>query len=67
MVFLRSEKNLGALTVDVFNALGERVVTRTLNGNGTRSIDLGGLTNGMYYMNVTANGVTTAKKILLDK
>lgn len=67
MVFLRSEKNLGALTVDVFNALGERVVTRTLNGNGIRSIDLGGLTNGMYYMNVTANGVTTAKKILLDK
>jgi hypothetical protein len=54
-------------TVDVFNVLGERVMTSTFNTNGVRTIDLGALNNGVYYMNVTAGSLTATRKITLSK
>jgi hypothetical protein len=54
-------------TVDVFNVLGERVMTSTFNTNGVRSIDLGALNNGVYYLNVTAGSLTATRKITLSK
>ncbi len=54
-------------TVDLYNVLGERVMTKTFNAAGLRTIDLGNLDNGVYYMNVTANGETVTKKVTLSK
>jgi hypothetical protein len=54
-------------TVDLYNVLGERVMTKTFNAAGLRTIDLGNLDNGIYYMNVTANGETVTKKVTLSK
>lgn len=57
----------GNATVDVFNVLGERVITRTMNATGTKVLDMSSLTNGVYYMNVTADGASTTRKITLNK
>lgn len=54
-------------TVDVFNVLGERLSTTTFNTNGTRTMDLGALSNGVYYMNVVAGDLTATRKITLNK
>lgn|GEM_PF-1603009 len=54
-------------TVDVFNVLGERVMTSTFNTSGIRVMDLGALNNGMYYMSVMANGRTLTERITLSK
>lgn len=54
-------------TVDVFNVLGERVMTNTFNASGIRVMDLSSLNNGVYYMNVLANGHTLTERITLSK
>ncbi len=56
-----------AVGIEVFNLLGERVITRTLNSNGTQTIDLSSLNNGIYYMNVTAGDLKATRKITLSK
>ena len=66
LVNLQFSENTQA-TVDVFNVLGERVMTSTFNTNGTRTMDLGALNNGVYYMNVVAGDLTATRKITLSK
>ncbi len=66
LVNLQFSENTQA-TVDVFNVLGERVMTSTFNTNGTRTMDLGALNNGVYYMNVVAGELTATRKITLSK
>ncbi len=66
LVNLQFSENTQA-TVDVFNVLGERVMTSTFNTNGTRTMDLGALNNGVYYMNVVAGELTATRKMTLSK
>ncbi len=54
-------------TVDVFNVLGERMMTSTFSTSGIRSMDLSALANGVYYVNVAADGATTTHKVTLSK
>lgn len=54
-------------TVDVFNALGERVMTSTFNTTGQRDMDLSTLNDGVYYLNVTADGKTVTRRITVAK
>lgn len=54
-------------TVDVFNVLGERVMTETFNTTGVRDMDLRALTNGVYYLNVIADGKTATRKVTVNK
>ena len=54
-------------TIDLFNVLGERVLTNTFNAAGLRTVDLSAFSNGVYYLNVTANGETVTKKVTLSK
>ena len=54
-------------TVDVYNVLGERVSSNTFNTSGLRTVDLSALNNGVYYMNVNADGKTATRKITLSK
>ncbi|MBP6389562.1 MAG: T9SS type A sorting domain-containing protein [Flavobacteriales bacterium] len=58
---------VGMVTVDVFNVLGERVMTRTLANNGVQTLDMNSLNNGLYYFNITADGNSTTHKVTLNK
>ncbi len=57
----------GAASVEVFNVLGERVLSNSLQGSGARTIDLGALTNGIYVVNVVADGFQATRTITLSK
>ncbi len=51
-------------TVNVTNALGQVVLTQTINGNST-SIDLSNFANGIYnYSVITNNGISTAQFVV---
>ena len=43
------------------------MLTNTFNAAGLRTVDLSAFSNGVYYLNVTANGETVTKKVTLSK
>ena len=60
----------GTALIEVFNVLGERVyqANRTMGGGTQREvIDLSGSTNGIYFVNITADGVRASRKVTLNK
>lgn len=60
----------GTAQIEVFNVLGERVFAATrAMGSGTQQevIDLSALTNGIYFVNITADGVRASRKVTLNK
>jgi thiol-disulfide isomerase/thioredoxin len=60
----------GAAQIEVFNVLGERVFAATrAMGAGTQRevIDLSALNNGIYFVNITADGVRASRKVTLNK
>jgi len=64
MVFNTVESKVN---VDVFNVLGERIMSRTLNSNGVQTIDMGGMNNGLYYFNITVGDNSTTRKVTLNR
>ncbi|MBL7953028.1 MAG: Omp28-related outer membrane protein [Flavobacteriales bacterium] len=60
----------GKATIEVFNALGERVfgTTRALNGGAQReALDLSDLNSGVYFVNISADGFRASRTINLTK
>lgn len=60
----------GTALIEVFNVLGERVFqANRAMGAGTQRevIDLSGHTNGIYFVNITADGVRASRKVTLNK
>lgn len=60
----------GQVSVDVFNVLGERVLSNGRNyaaGAQREVVDLGTLTNGVYYVNITANAFQATRKVTVNK
>lgn len=60
----------GSALLEVFNVLGERVFqTSRAMGSGTlrEVIDLSALGNGIYFVNITADGVRASRKVTLNK
>ncbi len=55
------------VNVDVYNVLGERIMSRTMNSNGVQTIDMGGLNNGLYYFNITVGDNSTTRKVTLNR
>lgn len=55
------------VNVDVFNVLGERVMTRTLNNNGVQTMDMNSLNNGLYYFNISIGDNSTTHKVTLNR
>lgn len=51
-------------TVEVFNVLGEKVVTTAINGNSM--LDLSGYTAGVYMVRVSSNDATMTKRFILN-
>lgn len=50
------------VTLDVFNALGQRVLSQDMNGQVSTVLDLSGLESGVYTVNMTAgNEVSTVR------
>ena len=52
--------------LDVYNVLGAVVKGQTLT-NAVSTIDMGSLDNGVYYFNITVNGVTSTRKVTVNK
>ena len=44
----------GMVSVEVYNTVGQRVMTQEVNGNATQ-INTEGLNNGMYFLRILAN------------
>ncbi|MFT3884219.1 MAG: T9SS type A sorting domain-containing protein [Flavobacteriales bacterium] len=58
------------VTVEVFNAQGALVLANTTNvpaGLQLKQMDMGGLDNGVYFMNITADGIRASRTIVLDR
>ncbi|HLV91569.1 MAG TPA: T9SS type A sorting domain-containing protein, partial [Aequorivita sp.] len=58
---LSSQKNIE--TIELFNMLGQKVVTSNVNATSTE-INLSGLAMGTYIMNVTIDGQTGTYKVI---
>lgn len=58
----------GSINISVVNTLGATVYTSNAVSNGSlnKSIDLNGLTKGMYFVNVTSENGTTTKKLAIQ-
>lgn len=60
----------GNAQIEVFNTLGERVygVTRALNGGAQREVlDLNSLSNGVYFVNIAADGFRASRTVNITK
>ncbi|MBK9193543.1 MAG: T9SS type A sorting domain-containing protein [Flavobacteriales bacterium] len=55
------------VNVDVYNVLGERIMSRTMNSNGVQTIDMSGMNNGLYYFNITVGDNSTTRKVTLNR
>jgi hypothetical protein len=54
-------------TVVIYNAIGQQVITRTVDDNATM-LDLGNLTTGAYTMVIlSANGDRATRKFIVNK
>lgn len=66
-------KNSATVSVEVFDVLGQKVATLTdkeLQQEGKHSVDLsakGGVNSGIYFVNVTIDGITYAQRIIETK
>lgn len=68
-VFCVKLDNLSAanLNVQVLNALGQAVNTTNSNSNDYVNIDMSGLSNGIYFVQVISDDKVVIKKILIQK
>lgn len=60
----------GNAQIEVFNTLGERVfgTTRAMNGGAQReTLDLSSLSNGVYFVNIAADGFRASRTVNLSK
>ncbi len=53
-------------SVAVFNVLGERVISDSFN-TSVYDLDMHNLNNGVYYVNITANGNTATRKVTVNQ
>lgn len=63
-------KNTSDASITVIDMAGKVVATQTLSGvNGTQAVQINtsALNNGMYTVNVTANGTSVSKKLAINK
>jgi len=61
--YVRFQDGTAYFSVAVYDAVGRKVLNRQ-NLIAESEIDITGLPSGMYFVNVTANGRTTVKKLL---
>jgi len=63
-------KTSGTAQLDVFNMLGEKVLTSTramATGTQRESFDLSGLGGGIYFVTIQADGMRATRKVTLSK
>lgn len=53
------------LTVDVFNAIGKRILTAEINANETALLDVSNLTKGNYFVVIRGENLTYLQKIIM--
>lgn len=63
---LNIETTSKAMTVEVFNAIGEVVTYQQVNA-GTTKVDLSGKENGVYFVKVTTAEGSVMKKVVLQR
>lgn len=70
-LFLNYDLATGArVTTEVYNALGEVVLASTSNvpsGLQVKQLDMSGLNNGVYFLNINADGLRASRTITLNK
>ena len=60
----------GTTQIDVFNMLGEKVLTSTRNvstGAQRESFDMSSMNNGFYFVSIQADGMRATRKVTLSK
>ena len=53
--------------IDIHDIMGKLVYTEIQNENSTTEIEIGTWTEGVYIVNVTANGISKRTKFLISK
>ncbi|MEO8588450.1 MAG: T9SS type A sorting domain-containing protein [Flavobacteriales bacterium] len=59
----------GTAQIDVFNVLGERVLTSTRSmstGTQRENFDMSGLNSGIYFVSIQADGMRASRKVTLN-
>lgn len=65
--YLNIESAESLRDVVIFNAIGQQVITRNVDGNNA-TLDLGGLVSGNYTLRITAaNGEQVTRKFIVNK
>ena len=67
-VTLTTERSVGAMNINVYNALGQRLITAPMikaNGKYTHQLNLAGKAVGVYVITVSNNMATRSKKIIV--
>jgi hypothetical protein len=54
--------NTGDITIEIFDALGKRVISSQLNND---TVDISELNSGLYHVSLTQNNVITNKKLIV--
>ena len=63
-----SQLNASTFTLTITDIAGKTISrTENVNNNGTLSVDLSGLENGSYLINIETPGQKIIKKVILDK
>jgi len=57
-----SSKNSGEITVSIFNILGKQVINTTII---SERLNIANLTTGVYLMNISQNGISSTKKLVV--
>jgi hypothetical protein len=53
-------------SVEVYNAIGQRLMTKAVDGNSTR-ISLSNFSNGIYFLRVSNNGEVMTRKFSVNR
>lgn len=68
LVYMNYGKTANA-QVDVVNVLGENLlrINRNFNAGHLNTLDLSALENGVYFVNITADGVRSTRRVVLNR
>ncbi len=57
----------GVASIKVFDITGKEVLTLNAKGGIETAVDCGNLSNGIYMVQITANGTTATQKVVISK
>jgi len=67
-VYLKSNKNITDLRVNIYNVLGKKLISKKISSlqNNSFEIDTSNLNVGIYFVEITNKKVTNIQKLIIE-